>query len=87
MQTHQQLTYSAMFEEESEDEVRKIIMGSASKWYSLNPIPSPLSKACLDVLLHIITRIINLSMASGEVSHNLKETIILPLIKKALLYP
>ena len=75
------------FEEASEEEVRKIIMQSPTKWCSLDPIPTCLLKECLDLLLPLITNIVNLSMSSGEMPHNLKEAIILPLIKKALLDP
>jgi hypothetical protein len=75
------------FQEASEDEVRRIIMESPSKWCQLDPIPTSLLKTCVDVLLTLITRIINLSMSSGVMPHNLKESLILPLLKKSLLDP
>ena len=75
------------FQEASEDEVRRIIMESPSKWSQLDPIPTSLLKACVNVLLPLLTRIINLSMSSGVMPQNLKESLILPLLKKSLLDP
>ena len=43
----------------SEDEVRKIIMKSASKSCDLDPIPTNILKALLDILIKPITTIIN----------------------------
>ncbi len=73
--------------EESSEEVQKIIMQLPTKWCSLDPIPTWLLKECLDLRLPLVTKIVNLSMSSGEIPLNLKEAIILPLIKKALLDP
>ena len=73
------------FEPASEEEVRQLIMQSATKSCNLDPIPTHLLKDCLTVLLPIITRIVNLSLSSCEVSDNMKHADILPLIKKVLL--
>jgi len=62
-------------------------MKSASKSCRLDPIPTWLLKECLGTLLPVITRIVNLSLSSAEVSPNLKEAIVLPLIKKICLDP
>ena len=51
----------------TEDEVRKLIKQSATKSCCLDPIPTQLVKECLDVLLPLITRIINQSFSSAYV--------------------
>ena len=58
----------------SEDEVRKIIMKSASKSCDLDPIPTNILKALLDILIKPITTIINLSSESGTFPLSLKLT-------------
>ena len=75
------------FESATEDEIRKIIMKSATKSCSLDPIPTWLVKDCLESLLPVITRVVNLSLSSAEVPVDMKEAIVLPLIKKLILDP
>ena len=52
----------ASFEPATTAEVRKIIMSSPSKCCDLDPLPTVLLKACLDVLIQPITYIINASL-------------------------
>ena len=66
----------------SEDEVRKLIMQSPEKSCSMDPIPTPLLKKCADSLVPVITRIINLSLTSGEIPQCLKVAKVTPLLKK-----
>ena len=73
------------FSETTEEEVKKIITESASKSCELDPIPTWLLKQCLDHLLPVITKIVNLSLSSGHLPDDLKNAILRPLIKKALL--
>lgn len=75
------------FRPTTEDEVQKIISEAPSKWSVLDPIPTWLLKLCLEELLPIITKIVNLSLSSGEMPSNLKESILLPLLKKIALDP
>ena len=75
------------FDPASEEEIRKLIMQSATKSCNLDPIPTWLLKDCLDSLLPVITRIVNLSLASAEVPSDMKEAIVIPLIKKLTLDP
>ncbi len=49
----------------SSDSVKKLIMKSPSKSCSMDPIPTTLLKDCLDVLLPIITAIVNRSLSNG----------------------
>ena len=67
----------------SEDEVRKIIMKSASKSCDLDPIPTNLLEALLDILFKPITTIINLSLESGTFSLSFKEAHVTPLLEKS----
>ena len=55
----------ASFEPATTTEVRKIIMSSPRKSCDLDPIPTILLKACLDVLIKAITDIINASLCYG----------------------
>ena len=66
----------------SEDEVRKIIMKSASKSCDLDPIPTNILKALLDILIKPITTIINLSLESGTFPLSFREAHVTPLLKK-----
>ena len=67
----------------SEDEVRKIIMKSASKSCDLDPIPTSILKALLDILIKPITTIINLSLEYGTFPLSFKEAHVTPLLKKS----
>ena len=70
-----------------EDSVRKIIMSSPSKSYSLDPVPTWLLTHCLDELTPTITNIVNLSFQNGRFSNALKFANITPIIKKQNLDP
>ena len=48
----------------------------------LDPIPESLLTTNLDLLMLVITGIVNLSLKSGSVSAKLKEAVIKPLLKK-----
>ena len=67
----------------SEDEVRKIIMKSASNSCDLDPIPTNILKALLDILIKPITTIIILSPESGTFSLSSKEAHVTHLLKKS----
>ncbi len=77
--------YLTDFQPATEDEVKRLIMDSASKSCSLDPIPTTLLKDCITLLLPLITNIVNLSMSTSDVPENMKEAIILPLIKKIIM--
>ncbi|CAC5375928.1 unnamed protein product [Mytilus coruscus] len=48
------------------DEVRKIILKAPSKSCELDPLPTHLLKQCLDTLAHVITSIVNMSLAESS---------------------
>ena len=67
----------------SEDKVLKLIRHSAKKSCPLDPAPTSLVVSCLDVLLPVITRIINCSLTSGEFPDCWEEALVSPLLKKS----
>ena len=66
----------------TEDEVSKIIRGSPSKTCCLDPIPTQFVKQCLDLLVPIITRIINQSFEKSCVPKQFKLAAVTPILKK-----
>ena len=70
-----------VFDEATEEEVRKLILQSANKQCPLDPLPTWLLKILLDQLLPVLLLIINKSMRMGEVPKALKTALIRPLLK------
>ena len=66
----------------TEEKVRKLISSSTKKNWTLDPMPTPLVVDCIDVLLPIITKMINLSLESGLFADDWKGALVLPLLKK-----
>ncbi len=64
------------------EDVKKLIVRSPCKSCSLDPIPTDLLRKCLDVLLPIITDIINESLSSGTFPDEFKLALVTPLLKK-----
>lgn len=60
----------------TETEVRKLIMRSAPKSCELDPIPTHILKQSIDVLLPIITTIINKSLSESSVPSSFKEAVV-----------
>ena len=75
----------ASFEPATTTEVRKIIMSPPSKSCDLDPIPTILLKACLDVLIKPITNIVNASLCYGFFPDDFKCAHVNPLLKKPTL--
>ena len=71
----------------SQNEIKKIIEKSPVKSCELDPIPTWLLKSCLDELLPLITRIINMSLSDSQVPKTFKSAIIRPILKKSDLDP
>ncbi len=70
------------FDPTTEDEILKIIKGSASKTCSLDPIPTWFLKENIQDLLPIITEIVNSSLSSGILPSTARTAVIRPLLKK-----
>ena len=66
----------------SESDVRDIILASAKRTCALDPFPTHLVIQCLDVLLPVLTSMVNLSLQNGEFADNWKEALVLPILKK-----
>ena len=67
------------------DELRTIIIDSPVTSCQLDPAPSWLVKNCLTEVLPLLVTIVNLSLQSGHMPASLKQALILPLLKKAIL--
>jgi exonuclease III len=75
------------FTPSSPEEIKKIIISTKNAQCSLDPIPTKLLKECVDVLLPIITKIVNMSLAEGVMPCSLKKALVVPLLKKLNLLP
>lgn len=64
-------------------DTNELISKSLKKYCKLDPMPTALVSDCQDVLTHIITKIINLSIENGEVPQDWKEALVYPVPKKA----
>jgi len=71
----------------TEEEVHKIIKQAAPKSCCLDPAPTKLVKECLDILVPLLTRIVNQSFAKGYFPKAFKLAAVTPLLKKADLIP
>ena len=67
----------------TEMDVRKLVNKSATKSCELDPISTHFLKQHLDVLIPLITRIINTSLQTGQFPNTLKSAIVRPLLKKS----
>ena len=72
------------FREVSEDKVKKIINGMATKSCKSDPIPTSLLKQILSAVISAITKIMNVSLRDGIFASNWKTAIVRPLLKKKL---
>ena len=75
------------FRKLAEGEVRSHVIASAKKYSALGAMPTPLVADCLDLLLPVITHLINSSLTAGYFPSAWKEALITPLLKKAVLEP
>ena len=69
----------------AEDETYSIIMNLAKKSCALDPIPTPLLVKCIDVLLPVITKMVNISLEGGDFPSAWKEALVRPILKKNVL--
>ena len=66
----------------SQEQVRTLISSAAGKSCQLDSIPTPIVRKLLDVLLPVITNLINLSFETGRFAEAWKEALVLPSLKK-----
>jgi hypothetical protein len=82
---HDQSCFNTLFPEFkslTEQEVKNVILNSPNKYCKLDPIPTSLLRECIDEILPLLTKIINLSLQLGDMPETLKNAIITPLLKK-----
>ena len=70
------------FEPASIEEISKLIRDSPNKSCSLDPIPTWLTKKCIDVLAPLIMEIVNLSLSTGKMPDDYENAVLIPLLKK-----
>ena len=71
----------------SDDDMQQIITNSSKKTSSLDPMPTPVVVGSLDVLLPVLTRMVNLSLESGVFPGKWKIADVRPILKKQGLDP
>ena len=64
----------------------KILFPPVLSYSASHSIPTWLLKKCTALLVPTITKIVNLSLSSGNFHHTLKESVISPLLKKPTLH-
>ena len=64
-------------------DTKALIARASKKSCSLDPMPTTLVVNCLDVILPVLTEMINLSLDSGVFALNWKDALVTPLLKKA----
>ena len=74
-----------VFTQATQDEIGKIISKSPTKSCLLDPLPTFLTKECIDILLPSITKLVNCSLWEGLLPAAFKKAVVTPLIKKASL--
>ena len=72
----------ANFKTLSQEQVSELIKKAAKKSCPLDPMPASVVLEVLDVLLPVITNVINLSFESGEFVIDWKEALLKPLLKE-----
>ena len=76
------VTFSG-FDEVSEKDIMRYISKAPGKYCPLvDPLPTELIKANIDILCPILTKIVNKSITSGTVPHAFKEAVVSRFIKK-----
>jgi len=70
------------FDPVTDDEVATLLKTVADKQCALDPVPTWLVKQCADILVPVITTMVNLSVSSATFPHSQKLARVLPLLKK-----
>ena len=70
------------FQPLTNEDIRKLILSAAPKSCRLDPIPTPLLKDCIEILLPSISKVINMSLIQGEMPEGFKHAVVTPLPKK-----
>ena len=65
------------------EELSNLVGSSGSKSCALDPIPAPVLKGCLDLLLPFITKVVNLSLERGVMAEDMKKALLKPSLEQA----
>ena len=68
-----------------EKDVKTLILESPKKYCDLDPLPSPSLLSCIDVIVPVVTQILNQSLKDGIVPESFKNALVKPLLKKPTL--
>ncbi|KAK3754752.1 hypothetical protein QZH41_000065 [Actinostola sp. cb2023] len=66
----------------NQNELTKLTSKITSKSCDIDPVPASVLKNCFQILLPIVTKIVNLSLSSAVVPTSLKIAVLTPLLKK-----
>ena len=69
------------------EDVSKIVLASPAKTCDADPIPTELLKKVLLAIIHLLTKLVNESLQSGEFPDDLKKALVTPLLTKPSLEP
>ena len=72
----------AKFRPLSCEDVLKIVLASPAETCDANPIPTELLKKVLPAIIHLLTKLVNESLQTGEFLDDLKKDLVTPLLKK-----
>ena len=64
------------------EDISKLIRDCPKKLCRLDPIPTWLTKKCIDILAPLIMDIVNLSLSTCKMPDDYKNTVLIPLLKK-----
>ena len=70
------------FKSLTQDQVRMLIDKAPQKSCQLDPVPTSIVVQSLDILLPVITKLVNLSFETGQFAGTWKEALVLPSLKK-----
>ena len=73
----------SIFNPLTDDDVLGLVCRSVIKSCSLDPIPASIMRKCYKTLIPVFRRIINLSLASGDMPDDLKVAMLLPLTEES----
>ena len=69
----------------TEEEVRSVLKSCPSKSCDLDPMPTWLVKSCDDMLVPLLTKIVNSILSTSDMPKDLKIASVKPLLKKLIL--
>ena len=75
------------FDKMTNDDIHKLITNSRKKTSSLDPMPTPIVVESLDILLPVLTRMVNLSLEKGKFPDKWKIAEVRPVLKKPKMEP